>query len=192
VERPAEGDAAGAFACVPRKHPIPAKSPLYTMHLVDFFQWLNDSPVSVWLREEDWPFPVIETIHILALGISVGTIMWVDLRLMGFVTKRHPVSDLVEQLEPWAIGGFMVMFASGLLLFVSEPMKCYTTWAFRLKAVMLVLAAANVWFFHAKVYPGVAQWDEAAALPRQAKLVGFASMVLWFGIIIAGRWTAYV
>jgi hypothetical protein len=162
------------------------------MHLVDLFQWLNDSAVSTWLREEDWPFPIIETIHLLALGMSVGTIMWVDLRLLGFVTKRRPVSEIVGQLEPWAIPGFMVMFASGLLLFISEPMKCYTTLAFRLKAVMLVLTALNVWYFHAKVYPGVAQWDESTALPWQAKMVGLVSMVLWFGIIIAGRWTAYL
>lgn len=162
------------------------------MHLVDLFQWLNDSAFSTWLREEDWPFPIIETVHLLALGMSVGTILWVDLRLMGFVTKRHPVSEIVGQLEPWAIPGFIVMFISGLLLFISEPMKCYTTLAFRLKAIMLVLTALNVWYFHAKVYPGVAQWDESAVLPRQAKMVGLVSMILWFGIIIAGRWTAYV
>ena len=162
------------------------------MHLVDLFQWLNDSAFSTWLREEDWPFPIIETVHLLALGMSVGTILWVDLRLMGFVTKRHPVSEIVGQLEPWAIPGFIVMFVSGLLLFISEPMKCYTTLAFRLKAVMLVLTALNVWYFHAKVYPGVAQWDQSAVPPRQAKMVGLVSMILWFGIIIAGRWTAYV
>lgn len=162
------------------------------MHLVDLFQWLNDSAFSTWLREEDWPFPIIETVHLLALGMSVGTILWVDLRLMGFVTKRHPVSEIVGQLEPWAIPGFIVMFTSGLLLFISEPMKCYTTLAFQLKAVMLVLAGLNVWYFHAKVYPGVAQWDEAAVLPWQARMVGLVSMILWFGIIIAGRWTAYI
>jgi hypothetical protein len=49
-----------------------------------------------------------------------------------------------------------------------------------------------VWYFHAKVYPGVADWDEAAVTPRAARMVGAFSMVLWFGIIIAGRWTAYL
>jgi hypothetical protein len=162
------------------------------MHLVSLFQWLNESGFSVWLRESDWPFPIIETVHILGLGLSVGTIMWVDLRLLGLVTKRHRVSDIVVQLEPWAIAGFAVMFVSGLLLFISEPMKCYSTVSFRLKAVMLVLTGLNVWYFHAKVYPSVAEWDEAAILPWRAKMVGFASIVLWFGIIIAGRWTAYL
>ena len=162
------------------------------MHLVSLFQWLNDSAFSVWLRESDIPFPIIETVHILALGLSVGTIMWVDLRLLGRVTTRYRVSDVVSRLEPWAIAGFAVMFSSGLLLFISEPIKCYTTLSFQLKAVMLLLTGLNVWYFHAKVYPGVAEWDESAVMPRRAKMVGLVSMLLWFGIIIAGRWTAYV
>jgi Family of unknown function (DUF6644) len=162
------------------------------MHLVDLFQWLNASAVSVWLREGEWPFPIIETIHILGLGLSVGTIMWVDLRLMGLVTKQHRVSAIVGPLEPWAVAGFVVMFASGLLLFLAEPVKCFTTLSFQLKAIMLVLAGLNVWYFHAKVYPGVGDWDDAPGVPWRAKMVGAASMVLWFGIIIAGRWTAYL
>jgi hypothetical protein len=161
------------------------------MHLVNFFQWLNDQPFSVALREGDWPFPIIETIHILGLSLSVGVIMWVDLRLLGLTMRRERVSDVVNQLEPWAIGGFTVMFISGFLLLLAEPMKCYTTLSFRLKAIMLVSAALNVWYFHAKVYPTVAEWDETPVLPWRARMVGILSMTLWFGIIIAGRWTAY-
>jgi hypothetical protein len=159
--------------------------------VANFFQWLNDLPFSVALREDDWPFPIIETVHILSLGLSVGVILWIDLRLIGFTLKHHPVSVIVGQLEPWAKWGFLAMFLSGSLLFLSEPMKCYTATAFRLKATMLVLAGLNVWYFHAKVYPKVAEWDNAPVLPWQARMVGYVSIFMWFGIIIAGRWTAY-
>jgi hypothetical protein len=162
------------------------------VHLLTFFQWLNETPFSVALRENDWPFPIIETFHILGLGLSVGVIIWVDLRLIGLTMRSQPVSQVVSQLEPWAIRGFVLMFLSGSLLFFAEPMKCYSTIAFRFKAVMLVLTSLNVWYFHAKVYPNVAEWDEAAVMPWRAKMVGYVSMILWFGIIIAGRWTAYL
>ena len=161
------------------------------MHLVNLFQWLQDTAFSTWLRESNWPFPIIETVHILGLSLSVGTVMWIDLRLLGLGTSRFRVSEIVGQLEAWAIRGFGVMFVSGLLLFVAEPMKCYSTTSFRLKALMLVLTWLNVWYFHAKVYPSVAHWDEAAVLPWKPKVVGSVSLVLWFGIIVAGRWTAY-
>src|ERR1700684_246912 len=109
-------------------------------HLLEFATWLNGCPWSVYLREGDWQFPVIETIHILGLGFSVGTIMWLDLRLLGLAMREAPVTDVIKQLEPWAIGGFAVMFVSGSLLILSEPLKCYNTVAFRIKVVLLILA----------------------------------------------------
>src|ERR1700719_938380 len=116
------------------------------MHIAIFFQWLNDLPFSVALREDDWPFPIIETFHILGLGLSVGVIMWLDLRLIGLTLRRQRVSLVVTQLEPWALRGFAVMSLSGFLLFLPEPMKCYTAVAFRFKAVMLILTGLNVWY----------------------------------------------
>lgn len=162
------------------------------MHpLYDFVQWLNDTRFSMALREGDWSFAVIETFHILGLGFSVGTILWVDLRLIGLAMRRERVADVIDGLEPWAIGGFIVMFLSGILLLLAEPLKAYSRLAFRLKLVMLVLAAMNVLVFHRGVYRTIDQWDEAEALPWQARISGYLSLILWLGIIIAGRWTAY-
>src|SRR5580704_18988709 len=109
------------------------------MHLVEFVQWLNDRHFSVALRGDDWPFPIIETVHILGLGVSVGFVLWVDLRLLGVTMRRERVSEIVSQLEPWAIAGFIVMFISGFLLLLAEPMKCYSTLSFRLKVVVLIV-----------------------------------------------------
>lgn len=162
------------------------------MHPGIFFQWLNDLPFSVALREGDWPFPIIETVHVLGLGMSVGVILWVDLRLVGLALRQRPMSQVVRQLEPWATLGFAIMFLSGSLLFLAEPMKCYTALAFRFKALMLILTGLNVFYFHAKVYPSVSEWEVVEDTPWQAKTVGWLSIFLWFGIIIAGRWTAYL
>jgi hypothetical protein len=159
--------------------------------LLGFFQWLNDTPWCTALREGDNAFPVIESFHILALGFSVGTIMLVDLRLMGLLFRRSRATDLIKQLEPWAIGGFTVMFISGLFLFFAEPLKAYTTIAFRVKVVLLILAGLNVWLFHRGIYRRVSSWDDAVSPPWEAKMTGYASIILWLGIIVCGRWTAY-
>jgi hypothetical protein len=161
------------------------------MSLFHFVQWLNETSWSIYLRENDWPFAIIETIHILGLGLSVGTIMWVDLRLVGLAMRRERVSDVVSSLMPWAIAGFIVMFTSGALLLLSEPMKCYTRLSFRLKVVMLILAGLNVLYFHFRVERSMQDWDDAVVLPWRARMVGYASLALWLGIIVAGRWTAY-
>jgi hypothetical protein len=161
------------------------------MSLLEFFRWLNETPLSVYLRDSDYPFFLIETVHVIALGFSVGTILWVDLYLLGVAMRRERVADVIGQFERPAVVGFTVMFISGLLLFLAEPLKAYITTAFRLKLVMLVLTGINVRYFHAKVYPGALASKDAAALPWRAKAVGLVSVTLWVGIIIAGRWTAY-
>jgi len=158
---------------------------------LEFFRWLNETPLSVYLRDSDYPFFVIETVHLLALGFSVGTILWVDLHLVGFSMKRERMSDVVGQFERPAVVGFVVMFASGFLLFLAEPLKAYITTAFRIKMVMLIFAGLNVLYFHSKVYPAVAEWDGTVAAPWRARMVGIVSMTLWLTIIICGRWTAY-
>lgn len=154
-----------------------------------FAQWLNATPFSTFLRESDWAFPIIESIHILALGASVGTIMWLDLSLLGVSLRKVPVANVVEGIEPWAIRGFGIMFCSGFLLLLAEPLKCYTNWTFKLKMLGVFLAGLNVLYFHKKVMPGMHKWNRT--LPWRARMVGSVSLVLWFTIIVLGRWFAY-
>ena len=153
--------------------------------------WLNETPLSIYLRESELAFPLTEAIHLLGLAISVGTILWVDLRLMGLCMRGERVSDVVGRLERWAMAGFVVMFISGLLLFIGKPENYYSTTAFRIKMLLLPLAALNVVFFHKRVYTSVAQWDLAAVAPWQGRFVGLVSATLWVVIIVLGRWTAY-
>jgi len=159
--------------------------------LYSFCQWLNETAISTGIREGDYSFPIIETVHILGLGFSVGTILWLDLRLMGLIMKNHRITDMVKVIEGRAILGTAVMMISGFLLLLAEPLKCYEALSFRLKAAFLILAGLNVLYFHRKVYSTVAEWDESPNPPFQAKLVGAVSMVGWLAVIIFGRWTAY-
>ena len=161
------------------------------MSFLALVQWLNETSLSVYLRESELAFPLTEAIHLLGLAVSVGTIMWVDLRLMGLAMRRERVSDVVSRLEPWAKVGFVVMFISGLLLFLGKPENYYTTTPFRIKMLLLPLAGVNVMLFHKRVYPNVAQWDQDVVAPWQGRLVGSVSVMLWVVIIVLGRWTAY-
>ena len=157
----------------------------------DFIHWLNGTSWSLYLRESEVAFPLTEAIHLIGLGVSVGTIMWVDLRLLGLGMRRERVADVIIRLEPWAIGGFFVMFISGLALFLGKPENYYTTLAFRIKMALIPLAGLNVLFFHKAIYPHVAEWDQRMVVPWPGRVVGVVSMTLWLAIIIAGRWTAY-
>jgi hypothetical protein len=161
------------------------------MSLLKLIQWLNGTIWSTALREGDNAFPIIESFHVVALGFSVGLIMLVDMRLIGIVLRRVRASDLIRELEPWAIGGFAVMLISGALLFLAEPLKAYNTIAFRIKLALLVAAGVNVWLFHRGIYKQIDSWDANGFVLWQVKLTGYLSLIIWLGVIVCGRWIAY-
>ena len=95
----------------------------------------------------------------------------------------------MERARQLAILGMVV---SGLLLFFAIPLRTYHNVFFRLKAVLLILAALNAWVFHnGGMYRRLAEWDAAVATPRAAKIAGAASLALWVAIIFSGRMIAY-
>src|SRR5215475_2871685 len=101
-------------------------------------QWMQNSDFGTGIRESIWAFPIIETTHVLALAISVGVLIWFDLRLMGWGMKHQPISHVHKQIMPVAVLGFLIMTVSGILLFCSEPEKCYLSGFFRVKVVFLI------------------------------------------------------
>jgi hypothetical protein len=161
------------------------------MSLLSVCEWLQQTSISTGIRESVWVFPIIESTHLMSLAASVGTIAFVDLRLIGAAMRRQPVTDIIEQLQPWALGGFALMFLSGGLLFLSEPLKCYHSAFFQTKLVLLALLGINALMFHARVYRRVAAWNKSADVPLSARLAGYVSLTLWMTVIVLGRGIAY-
>jgi uncharacterized protein DUF6644 len=159
--------------------------------LLEFCQWLQDTAFSTGIRESVWWFPIIETVHLLALAFSVGIIVIVDLRLVGFALRDRPVSEVFGKLQPQAVKGFGINVISGVLLFVSEPVKCYHSTYFLIKCILLCFLALNAWGFDRFTFPTVAGWDKAIVTPFGAKLAGWVSLTFWLGVVVMGRAIAY-
>ena len=143
------------------------------------------------MRESLWIFDLTETTHTLGIVLVAGTIMLVDLRLLGLGLRREPVSDIVSRIVPWTLSGFALMFFTGTWLFASEASKLYSSPAFRIKLVLLSLAGLNALIFHLTVYRRASEWDAMSVTPVRARLAGLFSLLLWMGIIAAGRAIAY-
>jgi hypothetical protein len=155
-------------------------------------QWIYQTRLSTAIRESVWVFPIIESIHVLSITILVGTIAILDFRLLGLVMKREPVSRIARQVLPWTWAGFAVMFVTGLLLSIAEAATNYYNLAFRIKLVLLVLVGVNPLIFHLSVFRKVSTWDLAGSAPLRARAAAVCSLVLWAGIIVAGRMIAYL
>lgn len=158
-------------------------------------------PVVEWLRaleqtrigelvRESW-FPYLEGTHVLALSLSVGTVMWFDLRLLGAAMRSRSVSEVFHSLKGWMFAGFTVMFVTGALLFAAHATKAYESRSFRAKLALLLLAGINTLVFHLTIDRRRVEWDNTPVPPRAARLAGLLSLVLWLSVITAGRLVAY-
>lgn len=161
------------------------------MSLLAFCEWLASTQGSIALHESLYMYPLVESVHVLALCIFVGLATILDLRLLNKVLRQVPVSQVADRLLPWTITGFVVMVITGSLLFYAIPIRTYQSVWFRGKVIMLILAGLNVWIFHSGIYKRVSGWDMDAITPKAARRAALASLLLWFGIIIAGRFIAY-
>ena len=159
--------------------------------MLGFLEWLGSTPWSVALLESLWVWPLVESTHVLVLGLFVGTVVMNDLRLIGWVMKSVPVSEVTGRLLPWTRAGFAVMVATGLLIFYSNPVGYYHNIFFRFKVLLLILAGLNAFVFHARIHKNVAKWDLDPVAPRAARIAGAVSLVSWALIIVAGRMIAY-
>src|ERR1017187_7019704 len=118
------------------------------MSLLQVCQWLNDTRIATSIRESDVVFPVLETIHVLAITLLAGTVAIVDLRLLGLILRRERVSQIDRQILPLTWVGFAAILGSGVLLFLAEAAKSYANPAFRFKMLLLLIAGLNPLVFH--------------------------------------------
>ena len=155
--------------------------------LLPFFEWCE----TLWLGRvvvgSLWLFPVIEAVHLLGLSVLGGSILIVDLRLLGLGLKHRSVSELARQARPWMIGALLVMIATGIPLFLSEAIKCYYNTSFWVK--MTTLAIAMVFAF--TVRSRVTMSESVRNTARRQALVGALSIALWVTVAAAGRWIGF-
>ena len=154
-------------------------------------QWIFQTPLSVAVRESIWIYPILNVLHCAGILLVAGTIIVVDLRLLGLGMRRSPISSVVGQVLPWTLGGFGFMFITGSLLAWSEPVRLYHSFFFPWKLVFLAIAGANAFLFHYGVYRTVGAWDSSSLTPARARLAGVVSIVCWICVIATGRAIGY-
>jgi hypothetical protein len=144
------------------------------------------------IAESSLAFPVIEGIHLIGLSIAVGLLFFTDLRLMGVAFKKIPLNDVLHQLRPWVLGGFLCIFISGGLLFFAEASTLVTNPAFRWKLLFIAVAGINALYFEFVIARRPEVRENHTVLPASVRLAGLASLMLWTLVIVAGRLIPYM
>lgn len=170
--------------------------------LHDFLQWLQDvpgaidgDPSSSWSQQLAGSlhlWALVEGSHVLSLMLFAGTILVVDLRMLGVAFRDVPYSTLNNRILPLTVGGFVLVMLTGAVLFFSNPVHYYHSVWFRAKIVFLIIAAANIFWFHYRTQKNLAEWDARPSPPLAVKAAAAISLASWIFVIIFGRLTAFL
>jgi hypothetical protein len=159
------------------------------MDIVSLLEWVESTDLSTAIREGALLYPIIGGLHLLAIALFGGMLVMTDLRLLGWAMKRRTVSDLLEQFRVWKRAGFALVASSGLLLLWAEPLKLYRSPSFWVKMALLLTVGVHALVFRNGVYENAKVLD--AGLTPRAKLAAALSLILWAGLIVAGRLIAF-
>lgn len=160
-------------------------------YLLDKCVALANTSGGRYILESTWEFPVIEGTHVLSIAMSVGMIMWFDLRLLGVSMRHRSVSEIYNGIYWFMVGGYTAAFVSGLLLFWAEADRAFPNIFARIKFLGLVIAGLNILFFHQFARRTQTDWDNRPTPPARVRMAGLLSIVCWVVVVTAGRLMAY-
>lgn len=154
--------------------------------LLPLFEWFEATALGTVVRQSLWAFPAIEAVHLLGLCLLGGSVLIVDLKLLGVGLKRETIAEIATRARPWLMGGIALMLLTGIPLFLSEAIKCYYNTSFWVKMATLPLALGFTFGVKGRVAA-----DRKLETSARSRIVGTLSLVLWFTVAAAGRWIGF-
>jgi hypothetical protein len=160
--------------------------------LTHFCAWLEQTFLSQTIQTVSWIVPAVQTIHILAIAVLVGSALMMALRTLGRFAVEQPEAEVAARFLPFMWWSLVVLLLSGLVMITGEPARSLANGAFQLKMALLIGAILATRLIHRRMTEDHVRGVAGVTLTRPA--VGLAAlwMLLWAGIIFAGRWIAYL
>ena len=161
------------------------------MDIAGFLASVESSNLATAIRDSLYLFPLIESLHVLGLTLVFGTIVIVDLRLLGIASIQRPFTRITSDILKWTWAAFVWTATTGMLMFITNANVYYHNSFFRTKMVLLALAGLNVAIFELTSGRTVHHWHKDASAPRAGRAAAVLSLVLWITIIFMGRWIGF-
>lgn len=157
----------------------------------DFWVDIENWEIS-WTIGGTWWFPLLESIHVVAITLMFGSLLMVDLRLLGVAANRYSIKSLHKELVPWTWGTFVIAAVTGTGMFITRAASHVVNPAMQWKFFLLLLAFANMLVFHVKIYKQIDRWDAPNPHAATLRFFGAASLIIWSGVMLSGRWVGHI
>jgi hypothetical protein len=160
--------------------------------VLEFAAWLQATPLSVAIQSTLWLTPLLQSIHIVMIGIVFVTMLIVALRVLGSMGTEEPVAVVWDRFAPWFWGALGTMAGTGIVLSISEPVRQVSALSFWVKMSLLAIGIASALYFGRSVAAAAgAAGSQVDDLGGRARFAAVATSLVWLAIIFMGRSIAY-
>ena len=156
-----------------------------------FCQMLSDTPLSLMIQSVGWIIPMMQSAHIIAITLVMGSVLMTDMKLLGVVGHGVTVRQMNRRFLPWIWGALVALLLTGTVLTIAEPARELINNVFRLKMLLILVIATATGVFHKFVEARADDWDNDARSRWPARAFALLSIAAWVSIVICGRWIAY-
>jgi len=157
-----------------------------------FAEWLSTTFPSLFMQNHNrWVIPTIQSIHIVGIGVLLGSVLMIDLRILGWAGTDQTMRQTTDRFAPWVTGALCLQLATGLLMVIGEPVRELVTFSFWLKMLLVAVSTLIAAIFQITLRKHEPQWEETLIHRRSIKWLAMLTFLIWACIIILGRLIAY-
>jgi len=135
--------------------------------------------------------PIAQAVHILGIAVVMGSIVMVDLKFLGLAVPGQNVSEMIRRLMPWTWWALSLNAVTGLLFVLARPNRYFYNPVAEWKFSMLLPAVVLAFIVHRLNTREADYWEQSSRRRLVARVIAVVSLVLWIGVVQAGRWIAY-
>jgi uncharacterized membrane protein YgdD (TMEM256/DUF423 family) len=158
----------------------------------DFALWLATTSPSVFIQEHNaWTIPAIQSVHIVGIALVMGSVLMIDLRILGLAWADQTLRQTTRRFGPWLTGSLWLLLATGLLMVIGEPVRELVTFSFWLKMTLVAIGALVAVLFQRTLRRHERQWEDTLVHRSSVKALAIVTFLTWACIIVLGRLIAY-
>src|SRR5438876_212965 len=155
--------------------------------MIPFTEWLSQTSFSLAIQTHLWVIPTVQSIHIVGIGVVVGSVFMMDLRVLGWAGRDQSLLETVDRFGPWLSGALCVLLVTGLLMVVGEPARELLAFSFWFKMCLVATGTLIAAAFQIALRRNARQWEESLVRRWTTKSLAILTLFIWVGIIILGR-----
>ena len=157
-----------------------------------FALWLSTTQPSIFIQEHNsWAIPTIQSIHIVGIAMVMGSVLMIDLRILGWAWADQTLRQTTNRFGPWLSASLCLLLVTGLLMVVGEPVRELVTFSFWLKMTLVAVGALAATIFQRTLRRYEQQWEDTLVHRRAIKALAIVTFLIWVFVIILGRLIAY-